>query len=271
MQGRELKTERGAVRYWIGRHEDKLAKCIVFTHGLTADHSMFERQTAYFMREYTVITWDVPLHGRSRPYKDFSYRHCAEDLLGILEQEGIPKAILAGMSMGGYPSQAFASRWPERVEGFVALDTTPFGLSYYSRSDIWWLKRVAPIAKLYPDKILRRNMAKSVSRTTYACEKMIEMLTPHTKAQIIEQMDIAYGGFIRENRDVAFPFPVLILVGEYDRTGKVRRYCEAWSAKEGYPLHVIQNAAHFSNADNPEQVNEEIRNFIIQIAAEGRP
>ncbi len=239
MQSRELKTDRGAVCYWIGRHRDKPAKCIVFTHGLTADHSMFERQTEYFSREYTVITWDVPLHGRSRPYRDFSYKNCAEDLLGILEQEEIPKVVLVGMSMGGYPSQEFAARWPERVEGFVALDTTPFGLGYYSRSDIWWLKRVALLANLYPDKILRRGMARSVSRTGYAYDKMIEMLGPHTKAQIIEQIDLAYGGFIRENRDVAFSFPVLILVGEYDRTGKVRRYCEAWSEKEGVPLHVI--------------------------------
>jgi pimeloyl-ACP methyl ester carboxylesterase len=271
VQSRELKTDRGAVCYWIERHGDPRAKCIVFTHGLTADHSMFERQTAYFCREYTVITWDVPLHGRSRPYQDFSYRHCAEDLLGILDRESIPKTILVGMSMGGYPSQAFAARWPERVEGFVALDTTPFGLGYYSRSDIWWLKHVAPLAKLYPDKILRRSMAKSVSRTKYARDKMTEMLAPHTREQIIEQMDIAYGGFIRENRDVSFSFPVLILVGEFDRTGKVRRYCEAWSEKEGYPLHIIRNAAHFSNADNPEQVNDEIRDFIFNISTEGRP
>jgi pimeloyl-ACP methyl ester carboxylesterase len=229
---------------------------------------MFEKQTEYFEREYTVITWDVPLHGRSRPYADFSYRYCAEDLLAILDRERIPKVILVGMSMGGYPSQEFASLWPERVAGFVAVDTTPFGLPYYSRSDIWWLKRVALLAKLYPDKILRERMAQSVSRTPYAYGKMIEMLKPHTKEQIIEQMDIAYGGFIRENRDLAFSFPVLILVGEFDRTGKVRQYCEAWAEKEGYSLHIIEGAAHFSNADNPDQVNIEIQTFIRKICEE---
>ncbi len=35
-----------------------------------------------------------------------------------------------------------------------------------------------------------------------------------------------------------------------------------WSKKTGYPLHSIKDAAHFSNGDNPEQVNKEIDQFI---------
>ncbi len=262
MENRKLSTIRGPVCYWISRHESRDAKCIVFTHGVTANHSMFEKQIEYFCQKYTVITWDVPLHGLSRPYSDFTYKNCAEDLLNILVQEGVKKVVLVGMSMGGYPSQEFAFRNPEMVEGFVALDTTPFGTCYYSNSDFWWLRNVTPMAKLYPENILRKSMAKSVSKTKYSYNKMMEMLKPFTKAQIIEQMDAAYGVFTKENKDVSFAFPVLILLGEYDKTGKVKQYCEAWAAKEGYPLHIIKNAAHFSNGDNPEQVNSEIQAFI---------
>lgn len=264
MDERTLNTARGYVYYWISRPEKANAKCIVFTHGLTANHSMFEKQTESFRQDYTVITWDIPLHGLSRPYHDFSYENCAHDLLGILDQENISKAVLVGMSMGGYPCQAFASRYPERVEGFVALDTTPFGLGYYSKSDIWWLKRVAPLARLYTESALRQSMAKSVS-TTYSYNKMMEMLAPLTKGQIIEQMDIAYGVFANENKDVRFSCPVLILLGEYDKTGKVAQYCHAWSKKEGYPLRIIKDAAHFSNGDNPQQVNSEILSFMTEI------
>ena len=262
MEGKQLRTIRGAVYYWISRPSNPDAKCIVFTHGLTANHSMFEMQTEYFNQEYVLITWDVPLHGLSRQYSDFSYKNCSEDLMNILAQEKIDKVVLVGMSMGGYPSQEFAHRYPEKVEGLVALDTTPYGLDYYSNSDIWWLKNVAPMAKLFSESALRKSMAKSVSRTKYSYDKMMEMLAPLTKAQIIEQMDIAYGGFIKENKDISFTFPVLILLGEFDKTGKVAQYCDEWSKNQGYPLHIIKNAAHFSNGDNPGQVNEEIREFI---------
>ena len=97
MEKKEMKTGRGSVFYWIEKNAAPGAKCIVFTHGLTANHSMFEKQVEYFRSACTLITWDVPLHGISRPYRDFSSGHCAQDLNEILEREGIGKAVLVGM------------------------------------------------------------------------------------------------------------------------------------------------------------------------------
>jgi len=262
MEQKSVKSERGITHYWINRNSNKEAKCIVFTHGLTANHMMFEKQIGFFSNEYTVISWDVPLHGESRPYTNFSYKNTAMELKTILGAEDIDKVILVGMSMGGYPSQEFAVQYPDRVLAFIALDTTPFGLDYYSRSDQWWLKQVGTIARWFPDKILRKSMSKSVSKTQYAYDLMLKMLEPLSKANIIEQMEIAYGGFLKENKNVKFNFPVQILLGEYDKTGKVRQYCEAWAKQEGYPLHIIKGAAHFSNADNATDVNREINSFI---------
>ena len=259
---KKIESKNGYVHYWISRNSNPNAKCILFTHGLTADHSMFEKQVEYFEADYTVITWDVPLHGLSRPYQNFSYENTAEELKTILNIENIKKVILLGMSMGGYPSQEFAHRYPENVDRMIMLDTTPFGCKYYSKSDLWWLKRVAPLAKCFTEKMLKESMAKSVSKTDYSYKKMIEMLTPLSRAEIIEQMDIAYGKFTKENKDVQFACPVLLLIGDNDTTGKVKQYNEAWARETGYPLHVISQAAHFSNGDNPKQVNQEIECFI---------
>lgn len=262
MEHKYIESKNGITHYWINRNTNLSAKCIVFTHGLTADHTMFEKQIECFSPEHHIIAWDVPLHGLSRPYLNFSYEQTAIELHSILEKEKITKTILVGMSMGGYPSQMFADMFPEMVEGFVALDTTPFGLKYYSKSDLWWLKQVERMAKCFPDVVLRKSIAKSVSKTEYSYNKMMDMLKPLTKAQIIEQMGIAYGAFATENRDVSFAFPVLILLGDSDITGKVKQYCKEWSKSTGYPLHIIKQAAHFSNGDNPEQVNAEIKSFM---------
>ncbi len=268
MEHKTVKGAGGEVHYWISRANADTKEGIVFTHGLTADHTMFEKQIAYFQDEYTVIVWDVPMHGLSIPYKDFSYENTARDLNSILEQEHIETVSLVGMSMGGYPSQMFAHLYPEKVKCFVGIDTTPFGTAYYSKSDLWWLSQVKPMAKLFPDKMLRKSMAKSVSLTNYSYNKMIEILTPMSKEQIIEQMDIAYGKFAQENRDLHLDCPVLILLGDKDKTGKVKQYCIAWAKATGYPLHIIEKASHFSNGDNPKQVNMEIEQFIKQIAAD---
>ena len=259
---KQIESNNGCVHYWIQRNSNPKAKCIVFTHGVTANHTMFEKQTVYFEKNYTVITWDVPLHGLSKPYKDFSYAQAAKELWTILTGEDLKKVYLVGMSMGGYPSQEFAYHYPEFVEGMVMLDTSPFGLEYYSSSDLWWLKQVSPIGKLYSEKMLRNSMAKSVSKTDYSYHKILEMLAPLSKAEILEQMEIAYGTFAKENKNVQFHCPVLLLLGDSDKTGKVTQYNKAWAKATGYPLHIIKNAAHFSNGDNPEQVNLEIEDFI---------
>ena len=262
MEHKTVNGVGGEVHYWISRTNHSPGEAIVFTHGLTADHTMFEKQTEYFQKEYTVIAWDVPMHGLSMPYKAFSYENTAKDLNSILQQERIEKVSLVGMSMGGYPSQMFAYLYPEKVTCFVGIDTTPLGKAYYTRSDLWWLSKVKPMAKLFPEKMLRWSMAKSVSLTEYAYSTMMDILSGMSKEQIIEQMDIAYGKFAQENRDIRLTCPVLILLGDKDRTGKVRQYCYDWSKATGYPLHIIEKASHFSNGDNPEQVNAEIERHI---------
>ena len=70
------------------------------------------------------------------------------------------------------------------------------------------------------------------------------------------------GDFLTINRDITIPCPTLLMIGEFDKTGKVRQYCDAWHEKTGFPLLVIANAAHNANADQPERVNQAIQQFV---------
>ncbi len=268
MEHKSITSEHGTTHYWIFRHADLNAKCIVFTHGLTVNHSMFEKQVEHFKARYTIITWDVPLHGLSRPYSDFTYENAVMELKAILDSEHIPEVILVGMSMGGYPSQLFAARYPQQTLALIAIDTTPFGMDYYSKSDEWWLRHASAMARWFPEKTLRKSMAKSVCRTQYAYDMMLDMLHPLSKKDICEQMELAYGKFLNENQDIRLKCPVLILLGEHDTTGKVKHYSREWAKKEGYPLVVIRDAAHFSNADNFLDVNAAIDSFLSQTLPE---
>ncbi|EOS32766.1 hypothetical protein C804_02657 [Lachnospiraceae bacterium A4] len=79
---------------------------------------------------------------------------------------------------------------------------------------------------------------------TFNCQayhKMLSMLAPLSKAELIEQLRIAYENFARENQDVTLTAPVLLLVGDQDCTGKVKSYCKAWAKQTGCTLHYIKN------------------------------
>ena len=70
--------------------------------------------------------------------------------------------------------------------------------------------------------------------------------------------------FVKNFRDNYEGGNLPILLGDKDKTGKVKQYCTAWSEATGYPLHIIDDAAHFSNGDNAGRVNSEIEQFVIQ-------
>ncbi len=261
---KNVQSPRGNVIYWIKKSEDPSAACVFFLHGLTADHTLFDKQIEHFGKAFTVIVWDAPNHGKSRPYSDFSYANGAEDIRVILNTERIRSSFMVGQSMGGYFVQAFLLKYPEMVKGFIGIDTCPFGLKYYSKTDLWWLRQIGWMSRCYPYKLLINSIAKSVSTTEYTRENMLKALSQYSKKELCSLMDVGYTCFVKENRDIQIDCPVMILVGEYDQTGKVFQYCEQWHESENYPLHIIKNAAHNSNADNYIDVNNEIEKFILK-------
>ncbi|WP_315119140.1 alpha/beta hydrolase [uncultured Clostridium sp.] len=259
---KSIHSSRGEIYYWIRKHSDPNARNIIFSPGLTADHRMFEKQVEYFQADYTVISWDIPLHGKSRPYNSFTYENAAYELKSILDNEFLKSAILIGQSMGGYVCQEFAIQYPEMVDAFIGIGTTPFGLSYYSKSDRWWLRQVEPMAKWYPYNFLVKTIAKSATRTKYAYSNMMLMLSSYSKEELCRLIGIAYGDIFYRKEVVHFNFPVLLLVGEFDKTGKVIHYNKKWQEREKYLLKFISNAAHNANVDNFEEVNKVIANFL---------
>ena len=56
--------------------------------------------------------------------------------------------------------------------------------------------------------------------------------------------------------------PVWLLVGEHDKTGKVMAYNKMCHKKEGFPLYIIEGAAHNANDDQPQRVNELLNAFL---------
>ena len=167
-----LHSESGNVHYWISNTIRKESLSLFFLHGLTASHDLFVNQIGYFEKDYNVIVWDAPAHGMSRPYCGFSYEKAANDVIKILKENKIDSAVLIGQSMGGYIAQSVIKRFPEYVKAFVSIDSTPFGEKYYSKTDRWILKHFEGMAKLYPDKLLRKAIAKQNTNSKHAYENM---------------------------------------------------------------------------------------------------
>jgi pimeloyl-ACP methyl ester carboxylesterase len=75
-----------------------------------------------------VVVWDMRGHGESDYPADqslYSEALTVGDMKALLDQVGAKKAIIAGLSLGGYMSLAFAASHPERVAALMLFDTGP--------------------------------------------------------------------------------------------------------------------------------------------------
>lgn len=264
MEEQILHTHKGNVFYWRSATWDAGKDTIFFLHGLTADHSMFEGQISAFAPDYNLLTWDTPGHGKSRPFATFDFGDTSEYIKRILDANSVDQAILVGQSLGGYLAQSFIKRYPDRIKGFVSIDSTPYGSGYYSEFDIWILKQVEWMAHMYPFRWLKKAMAKQVSTTRRAYENMMQMLSPYGRNELCHLMGLGYAGFLDDNCELKIPCPVLLILGEKDRTGKVAQYNKAWAQQTGYPLKIVKGAAHNVNVDKPDEVNACICDFLSE-------
>ena len=97
-------------------------KPLVLIHGFPFDHTLWEDVAGPLAKHARLILPDLRGFGKSpAPDGVYSMRLMAEDIAAMLDRLGIHKAILAGHSMGGYISLAFAQAYPERLAGLALI------------------------------------------------------------------------------------------------------------------------------------------------------
>jgi pimeloyl-ACP methyl ester carboxylesterase len=98
---------------------------VVLLHGLTATHRYVVMGSKSLQRSgHDVVAYDARGHGASDPAPSpgaYGYGDLAEDLLGVLDDAGFERAVLAGASMGAHTAVRLALEHPERVAGLVVV------------------------------------------------------------------------------------------------------------------------------------------------------
>lgn len=263
-------TASGNIHYWINIIDtDKVT--LVFLPGLTADHRLFDKQIEYFKNKYNVFVWDAPAHAASWPFKfDFNLMDKARWLNEILEQEKITRPVIIGQSMGGYVGQAFSELYPEKLKGFVSIDSAPLQRKYVTGIEIWLLKRMELVYFYYPWKSLLKFGTNGVAMSEYGRKLMREIMMVYDGDKK-RYSQISGHGFkiLAEAMEKDLPYtikcPALLICGEKDKAGSCIRYNKIWHKNTNIPIEWIKNAGHNSNTDKPEIVNYLIENLIKQV------
>lgn len=71
------------------------------------------------------------------------------------------------------------------VEGIMMIGTCPYGIDYYSKLDIFWLKQTEWMLKLFPDRLLRNIISKMCGATSEGRRSMLKMLEGYEKKNCV--------------------------------------------------------------------------------------
>ncbi len=265
---RIYETQLGKIHYWINKDAKNTDRQLVFLPGLTADHRLFEKQIAFFERKYPVFVWDAPGHAASWPFDlSFSLMEKTKWLNEILEENGFDQPVIIGQSMGGYVGQMYAQLFPDKLKGFISVDSAPLQKKYMTGIEIWLLKRMEPVYRHYPWKTLLKQGTEGVATSEYGRALMLDFMMTYDNDQK-RYAALAGGGYrmLAEAVEADLPYeikcPAMLICGTKDHAGSCIRYNKAWHKETGIPLHWIEGAGHNSNTDKPEDINRLINEFL---------
>jgi pimeloyl-ACP methyl ester carboxylesterase len=147
------------------------------------------------------------------------------------------------------------------VSGLVLIDcsrnTAKLGLG-----DRLLLRLTRPLFALYPWPTLVEQSARSCGNLPATQDYMRDCFRRMGKRRLVEVM-MSVLTCLHEDRDYRFSLPVLLLCGEDDPTGNIRRTVGAWEQMDPkVKLVMIPQAAHNANQDNPLAVNSAIKNYL---------
>src|SRR5579871_1971768 len=101
---------------------------LILTHGYSSTSAMWHEQIAPLSKRHRLILWDMRGHGQSDYPEDpgaYSEALTVTDIAALLDAVGAERAIVGGLSLGGYMSLAFYRAHPQRVRALLIIDTGP--------------------------------------------------------------------------------------------------------------------------------------------------
>jgi pimeloyl-ACP methyl ester carboxylesterase len=229
---------------------------VLLTHGYGSSSAMWRPNVDALSADRQVVTWDVRGHGHTvTPTIESLYTHEAAvgDLLAVLDALEIDKAVMGGLSLGGFLSLAFCVSHPERVGALVLCDTGPGFRDEKARSR--WNEYALGRAEAF-----ERHGLAAVGQSP---EIRVAEHDPKGLA-------LAARGILTQNDDAviasleAIHVPTLVMVGARDQPFMAATAYMATKIASA-EMVVIPDAGHACNIDQPEFFNGTLTQFLDKL------
>jgi 3-oxoadipate enol-lactonase len=225
---------------------------IALVHSLAMDRSFWQPVVDQLAGKASLLLLDCRGHGASgKPAGPYTVELFADDLADLFEHVGWKSATVAGASMGGCVSLAFAARHPQRTSGLGLIDTT----ACYDAMPAW---------------VDRANKAKQEGLASLIGFQATRWFGDAFREQSKDVVQASVDVFLRNDIPAyaetclmlgacdlrkALPginVPTAVIVGEEDYATPVKMAQELHDGIAGSTLTVLKGARHLTPIERPE-------------------
>ncbi|MBI2916886.1 MAG: alpha/beta fold hydrolase [Chloroflexi bacterium] len=239
---------------------------VLFIHGFAGTTNMWAGQVPVLSQHYRFITLDARGHGQSEspPTVDrYAADTVVEDIYQLLLHLKVNKAVVGGLSMGGYLSLRFYLRHPEVVGALILMDTGPGYRNAERRAE--WNQSCEQRARILETEGIAgfTGRPETAEMDAYTPRELMLKHNPVGLAHMIRMVVGQHDPLVIENL-ANIKVPTMVLVGEKD-TPYLTATDYMVKTIPGAKKAVIPGAGHASNVDNPQAFNKAVVDFLADL------
>lgn len=242
---------------------------VVLLHPFPVHHEFWNEIAPKLATRYQLIFPDLRAHGRSEVGKGAAgmAKHAA-DLLRLLETLEIPKAVLVGVSIGGYILFEFWRQYRERVLALVLANTRAEADTEQGRANR--LKSIADSRLHGTGPFFDAQTQNLIGETTRRTRPDIV-----AKARAMMQM-MSVDGLAATQRGMAerpdststlrtINVSTLIIAGEEDTVTPIGNSQLLHQQIAGSRLQIVARGGHYAALEHPDEFGRTLRQFLDEL------
>lgn len=235
---------------------------LLLLNSIGTDMSMWDATLPHLWTEFRLLRTDMRGHGASdASVGDYSLPMLAADVAAILDDAGIEKAAVAGVSLGGMVAMQLALDHPDKISALALICTSA------QMDAVGWDARIGTVGSQGTGVIAEMAVDRFLSPTFAARHPEI---ADGLKRGIAAQSRVGYAGAAAAIRDMALTerlgkisVPTLVVTGESDISTPFAGHGDRLMAGLSNATHVSLASAHLPPIEAPGALATALKRFLL--------